>query len=76
MVSPASAPSFVNPLHCPLCGQTNQCAVAAGLPPEHCWCMQARIAPEVLERIAPEQRRLACVCPTCGQDLSPTGTPS
>ncbi|MEG1101240.1 MAG: cysteine-rich CWC family protein [Comamonas sp.] len=61
---------------CPLCGQTNQCAVAAGLPAEDCWCMQTRIAPQVLERIPAAQRRQSCVCPACGQGLSPTGTPS
>ncbi|WP_312567197.1 cysteine-rich CWC family protein [Comamonas sp.] len=69
--------SALNPLACPLCGQANQCAVAAGLPAQSCWCMQQRIAPEVLERIPAAQRRQACVCPACGQSqpLSPTGTP-
>ncbi|MBF6629915.1 MAG: cysteine-rich CWC family protein [Comamonas sp.] len=71
MSSLASTPS-----HCPLCGQANQCAIAAGLPPESCWCMQTSIDPAALERIAPQQRRKQCICPACGQGLSPTGTPN
>lgn len=67
--------SEINPGTCPLCGQANQCAIVAGLPPASCWCMQAVIAAEALARIPTEQRGQACVCPSCGQ-VSPTGTPS
>ncbi|MDO4593674.1 MAG: cysteine-rich CWC family protein [Comamonadaceae bacterium] len=59
--------SLPNPLRCPLCGQDNQCAVAAGLPAESCWCMQTRIAPQALERLPEAQRAKACICPACGQ---------
>ena len=58
---------------CPLCGQANQCAIAAGLPPEHCWCMTAHIPAAVLAAIPSATRGQACVCPACGQ--APTTTP-
>ncbi|RMX06467.1 hypothetical protein D8I35_08030 [Corticibacter populi] len=55
---------------CPLCGQPNQCAVAAGLAPAQCWCMQAHIAPVALARArqlrAPGAPARQCICPACG----------
>ncbi len=51
---------------CPLCGQGNACALADGAPDiQACWCFAARIDPAVLERLTPEQRDLACLCPAC-----------
>ncbi len=54
---------------CPLCGQANECAIVAGLPPESCWCMKEPVSREALERIAPEQRGKACICPHCAKPL-------
>ncbi|HEY4665618.1 MAG TPA: cysteine-rich CWC family protein [Comamonas sp.] len=68
--------SILDSSRCPLCGQANQCAVAAGLPPESCWCMQASIAPEALERVPAKQRGKACVCPACGQAAVTNDQPS
>ncbi|RYF31143.1 MAG: hypothetical protein EOO23_03440 [Comamonadaceae bacterium] len=51
---------------CPLCGQPNQCAVAAGLPAQSCWCMARVIAPEALAAVPAEQRGRVCICPACG----------
>ena len=59
---------------CPLCGQANQCAIAAGQPAEGCWCMApGSVAPEALALLPPEQQGKACICPTCG---SRGGAPS
>ncbi|MFN3375806.1 MAG: cysteine-rich CWC family protein [Burkholderiaceae bacterium] len=52
---------------CPLCGGPNGCAMAAGLPPERCWCMQAPLDPAALARIPATDRGLRCVCAACGQ---------
>ncbi|MFT3813387.1 MAG: cysteine-rich CWC family protein [Acidovorax sp.] len=64
---------------CPLCGQPNQCAVAAGLPAEQCWCMSAPISREVLRdalaRLPEDQRGQACLCPACGRDMPPETPP-
>jgi len=37
---------------CPLCGGPNECGLAAGR--SECWCFEAKIAPEVLERVPEE----------------------
>ncbi|MFD2755012.1 cysteine-rich CWC family protein [Comamonas terrae] len=54
-------------LNCPLCGQPNRCAIAAGLPAESCWCMRAEIPRQALARIPEPQRGKACICPACGR---------
>ncbi|HQQ70188.1 MAG TPA: cysteine-rich CWC family protein [Alicycliphilus sp.] len=56
-----------NSAQCPLCGQSNRCAIAAGLSLEQCWCMSRPVAPAVLQRLPPEQRGLACICPQCAR---------
>ncbi|MBU0893180.1 MAG: cysteine-rich CWC family protein [Gammaproteobacteria bacterium] len=61
---------------CPMCGQPNQCAMAAGRPPESCWCMAQVINPAVLASLPEAQRGKACICAACGigsadNDLSP-----
>jgi len=59
---------------CPLCGGDNTCAVAAG---EHgCWCFSESIAAEVLERVPPYARDVACVCRRCVQSHSLSGSRS
>ncbi|MDZ7861579.1 MAG: cysteine-rich CWC family protein [Acidovorax sp.] len=52
---------------CPLCGQANQCAMAAGQPPETCWCMAAAVPPEALEKIPATERGKVCICPQCAR---------
>ena len=54
---------------CPLCGQDNQCAVAAGDPPETCWCFSAQLDTGAKEKAA-AITAAQCVCPSCGL---PTG---
>ncbi|MGI5939950.1 MAG: cysteine-rich CWC family protein [Thermoleophilia bacterium] len=56
---------------CPLCGQPNDCGAARGDPT--CWCRSVTIPQEVLDRIPPEARGVACVCRKCaGIEKSPT----
>ncbi|CAD5106902.1 cysteine-rich CWC family protein [Zestomonas carbonaria] len=62
----------LDPTRCPLCGQSNRCGVAANdRSGEDCWCFSAEIDPQALERIPPELRRRACLCPHCAQRLPP-----
>ncbi|HRM48497.1 MAG: cysteine-rich CWC family protein [Alicycliphilus sp.] len=56
---------------CPLCGQSNQCAMVAGLPATRCWCMTQPVAPAALQQLPPERRGLACICPECARPLPP-----
>ncbi|OYD49560.1 cysteine-rich CWC family protein [Acidovorax kalamii] len=75
-----STPPLSSPSRCPLCGGPNQCAMAAGRPPESCWCMTQPIAPAALAAVPEAQRGQACVCPACGtpsnNDQQPFARPS
>jgi len=53
----------VDPTRCPLCGEDNRCGAAAGA--GTCWCFSARVPEEVLERVPPALRGVACVCARC-----------
>ena len=52
-----------DPHRCPLCGNINDCGVAAGQ--ESCWCFTQTVSPEILKRIPAEARGIACVCRLC-----------
>ncbi|HQY75456.1 MAG TPA: cysteine-rich CWC family protein [Rhodoferax sp.] len=71
-----SAPIFIDPCLCPLCGQSNQCANeierATGIPQPPCWCTQATFDSALLERVPSEAKGKACVCPACARPLTPS----
>ena len=50
---------------CPLCGEANECAMAAGRDPESCWCMNAVMDPAALASIPAEAQGKVCICPRC-----------
>jgi len=53
----------IDPRRCPLCGNNNECGVAAGEEP--CWCFRQPVPQEVLQRLPLEARGVACVCRSC-----------
>ncbi len=59
----------LDPSYCPLCGQANRCVMEVekqtGLAQPPCWCTTATFSPELLARIDPARRDLACVCAKC-----------
>ncbi|HCL87544.1 MAG TPA: hypothetical protein DIC45_13865 [Comamonadaceae bacterium] len=55
---------------CPLCGQANACAMAAGLPAADCWCMAAPVSRAALARVPEPQRGKRCICPHCAREVS------
>lgn len=57
--------NFDDAAQCPLCGEANECAIAAGRSPETCWCMSATIDPKVIARIPAEARGKICICERC-----------
>jgi len=59
-------------MRCPLCGRTNECAVAAGKPPESCWCMTASMDPRALASIPPEAQGKVCICARCASGELPS----
>jgi hypothetical protein len=70
------APASFDPSHCPLCGHSNRCAMeverATGQPQPLCWCTQLTFEPALLDRVAPQARSLACICPACAaKDATP-----
>jgi hypothetical protein len=56
----------VDPARCPLCGEPNACARAAGLPGE-CWCAALRFPAALLARVPEPAAGRACVCRRCQQ---------
>ena len=56
---------------CPLCGKANQCAMevqrVTGQPQPPCWCTQVDFSPELLERLPPQARGVACICADCAK---------
>jgi hypothetical protein len=64
-------PAVVNASLCPLCGQANRCAMevarATGQPPGDCWCARLDFGADLLARVPPEARRLACICEDCAR---------
>ena len=59
----------VDASRCPLCGEANRCAIEAeretGQAQPPCWCMAAGFGADLLARVPPDQRRLACICARC-----------
>ncbi len=64
-----STPPRIDPTRCPLCGQSNQCAMevekATGQKQPPCWCTQATFSADLLARIPDELRNQSCVCAAC-----------
>ena len=54
---------------CPLCGQSNQCAMAAGpdsqISNEPCWCVQESFPAALLASVPAAAQRKACICQRC-----------
>ncbi|PIF27716.1 Cysteine-rich CWC [Acidovorax sp. 56] len=60
-----------DPSSCPLCGQSNQCAMEAGLGIEACWCTATPIEPTALQAIPQASQGRACLCPACATRAHP-----
>ena len=57
---------MVDPELCPLCGEPNQCLLAAGAHSnQECWCFHVRFPASLLERVPEEARHRACICQQC-----------
>jgi hypothetical protein len=63
------APATPDPDHCPLCGQTNLCAMQAqrltGVKQGPCWCTQVDFERSVLDALPAAARGKACICQAC-----------
>ena len=50
---------------CPLCGGSNDCAMANHQVVTACWCIHTPILPAVLARVPAAKVNSACVCKAC-----------
>ncbi|MGJ7485782.1 cysteine-rich CWC family protein [Variovorax sp. LT2P21] len=61
--------STIDPARCPLCGETNACAMeierTTGVAQGPCWCMTARFDQGLREQVPETARGLACICARC-----------
>lgn len=48
---------------CPLCGESNECGMAAGR--DECWCTNVVIEKRTLDRLPEAARGVVCVCARC-----------
>ncbi|MGB8330389.1 MAG: cysteine-rich CWC family protein [Polyangiales bacterium] len=60
-----------DPRKCPLCGMSNECAVAEGQDADSCWCMTATMSAVALAAIPREAQGKVCICAKCA-----SGSPS
>ena len=67
------------PNKCPLCGLINQCAMEiereTGVKQAPCWCAAVRFDADLLARVPPEKRNLACICAACATSMVLQGQP-
>ncbi|MCO4094398.1 MAG: cysteine-rich CWC family protein [Acidovorax sp.] len=63
-------------LLCPLCHRPNACAMAAGLPPQACWCMSVTLSDQALAAVSSSEIGARCICRRCGADTRPAGAGS
>lgn len=63
---------------CPLCHRPNGCAMAAGLPPESCWCINVTVSDQALAALPTSEIGARCICRQCGVevDVDASGTGS
>jgi hypothetical protein len=53
------------PAQCPLCGEPNQCAMAADPDAAECWCESEKFPHDLLARVPDNAARRACICQRC-----------
>lgn len=56
----------IDPARCPLCGEPNDCQIAAGR--TKCWCFESAVPADVLARVPLEAQGVACVCRRCASN--------
>jgi hypothetical protein len=54
-----------NTAKCPLCGEPNQCALAADPTATECWCDTVVFPDDLLAQIPEDAVRKTCVCQEC-----------
>jgi hypothetical protein len=55
----------IDPSRCPLCGRSNDCAMAAARTGEPCWCTRVTVTAVMLKQVPADLRGRACLCAAC-----------
>jgi hypothetical protein len=67
----SAARQSADPVLCPLCGQSNQCAAevetATGVKQPPCWCTEVKFEAALLSNLPEPARGTACICAVCAQ---------
>lgn len=50
---------------CPLCGQLNDCAMAADPNAIECWCEELKFPQELLDQVPENSLHQTCICQNC-----------
>jgi hypothetical protein len=64
----------VDPARCPLCGEPNQCALAADPSASECWCDSKTFPRELFAHLPNEAIRRVCICQKCLERYLENGT--
>ncbi len=65
--------SSIDRTRCPLCGESNACAMEAGT--GECWCRDVRFVPSLFERLPSGTRGAACICRRCAESAATSPPP-
>ena len=57
--------SQIDASNCPLCGELNQCTMAADPKAKECWCNEEKFPRELLAEVPAKAVRRACICANC-----------
>jgi hypothetical protein len=55
----------INAAICPLCGEPNDCALAADPDAAECWCDDLEFPQELLDQVPINAVHQTCICRTC-----------
>jgi hypothetical protein len=58
-------PSGLDTSVCPICGEPNQCAMAADPAAKGCWCENVEFPQELLDRVPDHALHQTCICQKC-----------
>lgn len=69
MAARAASEVAIDATRCPICGESNRCAVAlvreSGNAQAACWCMHADFSATLLSKVPEAAGQTACICARC-----------
>ncbi|ARN74678.1 cysteine-rich CWC family protein [Oceanicoccus sagamiensis] len=56
-----------SPSTCPICGDTNLCAMADQPNASDCWCREVNIPQQLIDQANSQNKDRYCICQNCAQ---------